>query len=779
MENEDAGGRMTAQSASPAGSEREPIGWNERFLRTVTQRRLLSLSAFWRYGLSVATAAAATVVRIWLIPWTGLIAVYSLALVSASVATVLFGFGPGILCAALGAAAVEAFVVPPSAAGPDGPAVFRLAIASATGFFVCWIIHRLRVAVLESRTSEERYRTLFEQSRDAVLLADPETGTILDANTQAQRLLGRSREELIGMHQTMIHPPGEEENYRAMFRQHVLKGGAEPIEFEMLDSTGRRIPVEAVTAVIDVAGKRVLQGIFRDIRERKDAEARRFDSHQRMAALLDALPVGVSFSHDTTCRHITGNRAIMEQFCVTPADNLSASAPQESSAGRQVKYFRDGRQLADSELPLQLAAAENREVPPMELEIVLPNGRRWFASASGAPIRDRAGRAVSVVAVTVDITDRKKAEEALRRMNEELEARVRDRTSALAVSEARYRALIENTLDIPYNVSTTGTVMYIGPQARHYGMEPADIVGRSFLDFVIPADRAHAAQDLQRTVSTGTANPMEFRVRGGDGRVYWFEERGALLRNAAGEIEGITGVLRDVTARKRTERIRARQQKRLQHLAARLASAQDEEQRRIAEGLHDDIAQLLAACSLKLNLAGNAGSAEEKQSIQAEVEGILREAARKVRSLSFELSSSSLHRLGLRETISELCAGMSGRYDIKLTLAGDGGDQGVDKTTATILFKAVRELLFNVVKHSGVKEATVSMTNDGRALKLSVTDQGTGFAQPPGGTVLDIGKGLGMAAIRDRLSDIGGTMRIESTPGVGTVVTLAVPLGGR
>jgi PAS domain S-box-containing protein len=559
----------------------------------------------------------------------------------------------------------------------------------------------------------------------------------------------------------------------------VLRGGAEPIEFELIDSAGRCIPVEAVAAVIDVAGKRVLQCIFRDIRERRDAEARRFDSHQRMAALLDALPVGVSFSHDTTCRHVSGNRTIMEQFCATPADNLSASAPEGTSAGRQVKYFRDGRQITDSELPLQLAIAGNREVPPMELEVVLPNGRRWFTSASGAPIRDRDGKVVSGVAVTVDITDRKKAEEALRRMNEELEARVRDRTAALAESEAKFRAIIENTLDIPHSVTAAGVVSYIGPQARHYGMEPAEIEGHSFLDFVIPADRAHAASELQRAISTGETRPMEFRVRTNDGRVYWFEERGALLRNADGEIEGITGVLRDITARKRTERIRARQQKRLQHLAARLASAQDEEQRRIAEGLHDDIAQLLAACSLKLSLAGGAITAEEKRAIQAEVEGILREAARKVRSLSFELSSSSLHRLGLRETIRELCAGMSSRYDIKLDMVGDGGAEGIDKTTATILFKAVRELLFNVVKHAGVKEATVSIASDGRMFRLAVTDQGTGFAQPPGDGNADIGKGLGMASIRDRLGDIGGTMRVESIPGVRTVVTLSVPVGGR
>ncbi|MBI5687449.1 MAG: PAS domain S-box protein [Verrucomicrobia bacterium] len=154
---------------------------------------------------------------------------------------------------------------------------------------------------------------------------------------------------------------------------------------------------------------------------RKRAEQELFAANQRLTALLNALPVGVSFSDDATCQRITGNPAVLAQFEVRPEDNLSASAPDAAAPGRQVRFFRDGQPMTDADLPLQQAVAGNREIPPVELEVHLPSGRRWFADASGAPLRDSAGSVVGGIAVTVDITARKQAEEKLRKSNQELE----------------------------------------------------------------------------------------------------------------------------------------------------------------------------------------------------------------------------------------------------------------------------------------------------------------------------------------------------------------------
>jgi len=153
---------------------------------------------------------------------------------------------------------------------------------------------------------------------------------------------------------------------------------------------------------------------WREAREELKAQEERFEVTQRLQALTGALPVGVSFSQDGQCRLVTGNAAMLALFDALPEDNLSASAEDERSLGRRVRFFREGRQLTASDLPLQRAIAENRVVPPTEFEVLLPNGRRWVAEGLGAPIRDARGRVVAGVAVTVDVTDRKRIEDSLR-----------------------------------------------------------------------------------------------------------------------------------------------------------------------------------------------------------------------------------------------------------------------------------------------------------------------------------------------------------------------------
>jgi len=178
------------------------------------------------------------------------------------------------------------------------------------------------------------------------------------------------------------------------------------------------------------------------------AEQELFETQQRLKALLEALPVGVHFSHDATCQHISGNSATLAQYDATPEDNISVSATDERAAGRNTKYISNGRLLREFELPLQRAVAENRIIPPVELEIELPSGRRWIAEASGAPIHDPHGNVVGGVAVTVDITERKRVEEALRRSERlELEQKeVARRNASMIEAQEKERSRIAREL---------------------------------------------------------------------------------------------------------------------------------------------------------------------------------------------------------------------------------------------------------------------------------------------------------------------------------------------
>jgi PAS domain S-box-containing protein len=153
--------------------------------------------------------------------------------------------------------------------------------------------------------------------------------------------------------------------------------------------------------------KEVVQARDEAVRAREHASA----VHRRLRALMKAAPVGIAFSDDSTCHHITCNPALLAQFEASPTDNVSASAPDPAAPGRRVRYFQNGRVLTDAELPLQRAVATNAVVAPTELEVELPCGRRWFAEVSGAPVHDDRGRVVAGIGIVVDVTARKRAEE--------------------------------------------------------------------------------------------------------------------------------------------------------------------------------------------------------------------------------------------------------------------------------------------------------------------------------------------------------------------------------
>ena len=122
------------------------------------------------------------------------------------------------------------------------------------------------------RETEEKYRKLIELAGDAIIVVDAYTEIILDANQMAEKILGRSRNEIIGLHQTEIQPQERLEQYSQIFKQHIETCGVFKTELELRHKDGTLVPMEVSATVVDVQGKRIVQGIFRDIRDRKQTE---------------------------------------------------------------------------------------------------------------------------------------------------------------------------------------------------------------------------------------------------------------------------------------------------------------------------------------------------------------------------------------------------------------------------------------------------------------------------------------------------------------------------
>ncbi len=132
--------------------------------------------------------------------------------------------------------------------------------------------------------SEERYRLLVETANDAIFLADAATGRIIDANPAAQELLGMPRDEIIGMHQSELHPPAERDRYRRIFSDHIKSGRVIAEDLVILRRDGRRVPVQVSASTFRLGGRQVVQGIFRDVSRIRHAQ-----EQLRQAQKLEAI----------------------------------------------------------------------------------------------------------------------------------------------------------------------------------------------------------------------------------------------------------------------------------------------------------------------------------------------------------------------------------------------------------------------------------------------------------------------------------------------------------
>ncbi len=139
------------------------------------------------------------------------------------------------------------------------------------------------------RESEKKYRTLFEKANDAIFLVDAETGYVADANREAEQLLGRPREEILELHQSELHHPEQAEYHKEKFREHAAAGHASDFEAEVMRKDGTLVPVSISVSVVPLQGRSLMQGIFRDVTERKQAEAQLIAYQMELRSLASQL----------------------------------------------------------------------------------------------------------------------------------------------------------------------------------------------------------------------------------------------------------------------------------------------------------------------------------------------------------------------------------------------------------------------------------------------------------------------------------------------------------
>ena len=397
-----------------------------------------------------------------------------------------------------------------------------------------------------------------------------------------------------------------------------------------------------------------------------------------------------------------------------------------------------------------------RQSDGIEFPVDLDDGRHWFY-ARVLPVARRSGKPPSVSLLTHDITTQKKTEDELRK------------SEALLAQAEQLVNMGSWEIDANLQTGRCSDNLY-----RILGLDcrGCDINLRKFMRNVHPQDAVSVRRDVQAAFLEGKAYEHDLRYISPKGGLRNLHSRGFPLRDVEERVVRLVGVAEDVT-----DRVNAKEQLRM--LSDRLLTLRDEEQRRMAQQLHETVSQEMAA--MKMALARVSATLPKRNKIGYKFLQSARDFAdsviQQVRTVSYLLHPLLLEEAGLGSALRWYASGFAERSGIKvkITITPDFGR--LPKETEIAIFRIVQEALTNVHRYSKSRSATIRLVRADGKVRLEVKDRGVGMAQPSAATGWNVPLGIGIAGMRERVKQLGGIFEIRSKLKRGTAICVELPVG--
>ncbi len=396
----------------------------------------------------------------------------------------------------------------------------------------------------------------------------------------------------------------------------------------------------------------------------------------------------------------------------------------------------------------------------VEIEMYRKDGTTMWVEIHASIIRDAYHQPVEILGVTRDITERKKAEEALR------------------ISEERFRSAFEDAAIGMALVGINGQFLQVNHTlCEILGYTEKELLGMNFQVVTysedIDLDLDHVQQLLAGKVRSAQTEKRYFHKFG---HLVWVLITSTLVRDSKGGPLYFISQFQDITERKRTEeKIRA-YQKQLRSLASKLSLTEEKERRRIATDLHDHIGQALAVSKIKLGQLQEAVTDPACSEAIDQIRDLIEQAIQYSRSLTTELSPPILYELGFEAAVQWLLEKLRKEYGLATSFHDDGKPKPLSDDIRIVLFQAARELLTNVVKHARAQAVKALVFREADTIGVEIDDNGVGFDEGELTSNQHKKHAFGLFHIRERLDHLGGHFSISSRPGNGTKVRLAAPL---
>ena len=394
--------------------------------------------------------------------------------------------------------------------------------------------------------------------------------------------------------------------------------------------------------------------------------------------------------------------------------------------------------------------------------------------------------------IFINALHRKQINEELKKVREELEIRVQQRTSELRItneqltqeiadrkltdrllqeSEERYRRTLDSMMEGCQIIGFDWRYVYANDAAaKQAHRSKAQLLGRLMTEEFSGIETTHLFEAMKNCMEKRTSRRMEDEFIFPDGTKSWFE------LSIQPVPEGILILSNDITPRKQAEQAILDYQEQLRSLASESSLAEERQRRATASELHDRIGQSLFAAKIKLGALLETAASEPLAPFLKEIYTLIGQSIYDTQSLTFELGSPILYKMGLEAAVRALTRQMQDQHGIEAEFHVDKQPKSLEDDARIVLYQSVRELLYNVVKHAQARKVNVSLTKTDSAVQIRVEDDGIGFDTSTLGLRRSAGSGFGLFSIRERLTYLGGDFKINSQPGSGTCVILKAPV---
>lgn len=582
--------------------------------------------------------------------------------------------------------------------------------------------------------SERQHRELVEQAMFGILVRQT-GGEILFANRALCQMTGYRRDQLIGMPVSQLVPADQNQVIQQI--NALVTGASTHFQSHLRHQDGHIIHIELSATRLEDGN---LQIFINDISARLEAESRLLAERQFVLHALDVLP-GVFYVFGADGKFLRWNRQTEE---------ITGYSMQEMREITAADIVPPDRRARHTELVQEILRGSSMSG---ETELYTKDGRRipYYYAAQHFLWRGQP----CVVGMGVDISAQKQAEEKLHREQLLL-------THAINSLPGLFTLCTDQGKFLMWNQRLEQVTGYSAEQLGQL----------SPLDLIVPEQRQLMADSVAQVFTRGHADvEAELLCRDGRRIPHYFTGRRLDLQGQT----CLAGVALDITARREAEQRVQAYLLELQRLSPRILQAQEEERRRLAGELHDEMGQNLLTVLLQLRELETRVPHAQQPAIR-KISALTTELSEQVRSLSLDLRPAMLDDLGLAATLRWFVRERVAASGLKVNLEMDPGLPRLPAITEITCFRVLQSALTNVAKHAQARHVEMRVRVQDGTLHFSVQDDGRGFDVDAARRRAAAGRSFGLLGMQERVRFAGGKFELHSVPGQGTKLEVSLPL---